>query len=136
MTLPKIVVDREFAESNNGIMPDTNPELDSMKTECDTDMKKEVEERKFHRMAMVLEFLEMWWHSQNLRATQKESCAPNKQTTAVGYIQDTEEIAIASQSLFQHDSAAGFKLTERSPFPPSLSAKNLSGEHSQILNVH
>jgi len=55
--------------------------------------------------------------------------------TAVGYILDTEEIVKASWSLFQHDGAASFKLSERSPLPPALSAKDLSGGRTQILNV-
>ena len=54
---------------------------------------------------------------------------------AVGYISDTQEIVIASWSLFQHDGAAAFKLSERSPLPPALSAKDLPGGRTQILNV-
>ena len=77
----------------------------------------------------------MWKGSQNLRATQKESRTQNKQMTAVGYILDTEEIVKASWSLFQHDGAATFKLSERSPLPPALSAKDLPGGRTQILNV-
>jgi len=88
-----------------------------------------------HRMAKVHDILEMWQGSQNLRATQKESRAQNKQMTAVGYILDTEEIIKASLSLFQHDGAAAFKLSERSPLPPTLSAKDLPGGRTQILNV-
>jgi hypothetical protein len=41
----------------------------------------------------------------------------------------------ASWSLIQHDCAAAFKLSERSPLPPALSAKNLPGGQTQILNV-
>jgi len=55
--------------------------------------------------------------------------------TAVGYISDTEEIVKASWSLIQHDGAAAFKLSERSPLPPTLSAKDLPGGRTQILNV-
>jgi hypothetical protein len=55
--------------------------------------------------------------------------------TAVGYISDTEESVKASWSLFQHDGAAAFKLSERSPLPPALSAKDLPGGQTQILNV-
>jgi len=98
-------------------------------------MKKEAEERKLHRMAKVHDVLEMWQGSQNLRATQKESRAQNKQITAIGYISDMEEIVKASWSLFQHDGAAAFKLSERSPLPPPLSAKDLPGGRTQILNV-
>jgi len=98
-------------------------------------MKKEAEERKLHRMAKVHDFLEMWQGSENLRATQKESRAQNKQMTAIGYISDTEESIKASWSLFQHDGAAAFKLSERSPLPPALSAKDLPGGQIQILNV-
>jgi hypothetical protein len=40
-------------------------------------------------MAMLNDFLERWQGSQNLHATQKESCTQNKQITAVGYISDS-----------------------------------------------
>jgi hypothetical protein len=86
-------------------------------------------------MAKVHDFLEMWQGSQNLGATQKESRAQNKQMTAVGYILDTEEIVTWSWSLFQHDGAAAFVLSERSPLPPALSAKDLPGGRTQILNI-
>jgi hypothetical protein len=99
------------------------------------EMKREAEETKLHRMAKVHDFLEMLQGSQTLRATQKESCAQNKQITAVGYISDTEEIVKASWSNFHHDGAAAFKLLEKSPVPPALSAKDLSGGRSQVLNV-
>jgi len=95
------------------ILAGTDPELDTMNTENDSEMNKEAEERKLHTMAKVHDFLEMWQGSQSLCATQKESRAPNKQMTAVGYISDTEEIVKASSSLCQHDGAAAFKLSER-----------------------
>jgi hypothetical protein len=56
--------------------------------------------------------------------------------TAVEYISDTEEIVKASWSLFQHDGEAAFKLSERSPLPPALSAKYLPGGRTQTSNVH
>jgi hypothetical protein len=87
------------------------------------------------KMARVHDFLEMWQGSQNLRATQKQSRAQNKQMTAIGYISDTAESLQASWSLFQHDGAAAFKLSERSPLPPALSAKDLPGGRTWILNV-
>jgi len=59
-------------------------------------MKKEAEEVIMHRMAKVHDFLKMWQGSQNLRATQKESRARNKQMTVVGYISDSEESVKAS----------------------------------------
>jgi len=77
----------------------------------------------------------MWQGSQNLRATQKESRARNMQMTAVGYISDTKEIISASWSNFQHDGAAAFKLSERSPLAPALSAKDLPGGRTQVLNI-
>jgi len=98
-------------------------------------MKKEAAGWNLHRMAKVHDFLEMWQGSQNLRATQKKSRARNKQMTAVGYISDMEEIVKASWSLFQHDGAAASKLSERSPLPQALSAKDLPGRRNQILNV-
>jgi hypothetical protein len=86
-------------------------------------------------MAKVPDFLEMWQGSQNLRATREESCAPNQQMSAVGYISDTEEILKASWLLIQYDGAAAFKLSEKSPVPPSVSAKVLPGGQTQLLNA-
>jgi len=134
-TLREKVIVRKFARANNGILARTDPALDTLNTENNSEMKKEEEERKLHRMANIHHFLEMLQGSQNLRATQKKSRAQNKQMTAVGYISDTEEIVKASWSLFQHDGAAAFKLSERSPLPPALSAKDLPGGWTQILNV-
>jgi len=45
-------------------------------------------------------------------------------------------IVKASWSLFQHDGVAAFKLSERSPLPPAVSAKDLPGGRTHILNVH
>jgi len=113
----------------------TDPELDNANGENNLEMKKEEVERTLHRMAKVQHFLEMWQGSQNLRSTQKESGAHVKEMTAVGYISDTKEIVNASWSLFQHDGAAALKLSERSPMPPPLSAKDLPGGRTQILTV-
>jgi hypothetical protein len=115
-------VARKFAQANNGILAGTDPELDTMNTENNPEMKKEADERKLHRMAKVHHFLEMWQGSQNLCATHKVSRAQDKQMTAIGYISDTEEIVNASWSLIQHDGAAACKMSERSRLPPALSA--------------
>jgi len=127
---------RQFARANNENLAGTDMEWDTTNTENDSEMKEEAEERKLHRMAKVHDLLEMWLGSHNLHDTQKESRAQNKQMTAVGYISDTDEIVKASWSLCQHDGAAAFKLSERSPLPPALSAKNLPGGRTQILNLH
>ena len=77
----------------------------------------------------------MWQGSQNLPATEMESRVQNTQLSAVGCISDREEIVHASSSLILHDGAAAFKLSETSPLPPPLSAKDLPGGRTQILNV-
>jgi hypothetical protein len=56
--------------------------------------------------------------------------------TTVGYISDNEEIVKASWSRFQHEGVAAFKSSERSPLPAGLSAKDLPGGRTRILNVH
>jgi len=66
---------RQFARANRGSLAGADPELDTTNTENDSEMKKEAEDRKLHRMAKVQDFLEMWQASQNLSATQKESRA-------------------------------------------------------------
>jgi len=134
-TLCGQLVVRQFASAHNGIVASNDPEVDTTNPENDSEMKKEVEERKLHRMAKVHDFLEMLQGSQNLCGIQKEFRDQNKQMTAVGYISYTEEIVKASWSLFQHDGAAAFKLSERSPLPPALSANDLPGRRTEILNV-
>ena len=134
-TLCKKVVVRQLAWANNGILAGDNPVSYMTNTENDSEMKKEAEEWILHRMAKVHNSLEMWQGSRKLCATQKESLTQNKQMTAIGYISDIEEIVKASWSHFQHDGAAAFKLSERSPLPPALSAKDLPGGRTQILNV-
>jgi len=127
-----------FRSDNSQPLPEAPSDQDTFcwwKTENDSEMKKEAEDGKLHRMAKVHDFLEMWQGSRNLHATQKESCAQNKQMTAVGYISAMEDIVNASWSIFQHDGAAVFKLSERSPLPPPLSAKNLPGGRTQVLNI-
>jgi len=134
-TLRKKVVVRQFALANNRILEGNNPVSDTMITKNDSEMKKEAEEMKLHRMAKVHNVLERWQGRQNLRATQKESRAQNNQMAAVGYISNTEEIVKASWLLFQHDGAAAFQLSERSPLPPALSANDLPWRRTQILNI-
>jgi hypothetical protein len=135
-TLPKKGVVTQFSQANNWILAGTDPELDDSNTENDTEMKKESEEWKLHRMAKVQDLLEMWLGSQNLRATQNESRARNILITAVGYISDTEDIIKPTWSLFQHGRVAAFNLSERPPLQPPLSAKDLPGGLTKILNAH
>ena len=99
-------------------------------------MKREAEERTLHRMAKAHNLLDMWQGSQNLHATEGKSCAKSEKMTAVRFIPDPEEIVKASWLLSQHDGAAVFRLPERSPLPPSLSAKGLPGGRTETLNVH
>jgi hypothetical protein len=134
-TIRKKVGVRHFARANNGMLAGTDRELDTPHRENDSELKKEAEERKLHRMAKDHDFLEMWQGSQNLCDIQKESHAQNKQMTGVGYIADTEGSVKASWSLFQHHGVAAFKLSERSPLPPAFSAKDLPGGRTQISDV-
>jgi hypothetical protein len=101
--------------------------LDTTQDENNTGLNIDADDRKLHRMAKVHNLLEMWQGSQTLCPTQKESHTQNKQITAVEYMSDTEEIVNAFQTNFQHDGAAAFKLSERLPLPPALSAKDPLG---------
>jgi hypothetical protein len=56
--------------------------------------------------------------------------------TAGGHILDTEEIVKASWSPFQHDGAPAFNCSQSSPLPSPLSAKDLPGVETEVLNVH
>jgi len=126
---------RQFARVNNGIL--AGDETESVMTNCenDSEMKNEAEERTLPRIAKVNNFLEMWQGSQNLHATQETSHTQKKEMTAVGYISDSEEMVKASWSLFHHGGAAAVELSERSPLPPALSAKDLPGGWTQMLNL-
>jgi len=70
--------------------------FNTTKTEDALEMNREAVERKLHRMGKVHNFLEMWQGSQKCCATQKKSCVQIKQTSAIGYITDSEEIITAS----------------------------------------
>jgi len=65
----------------------------------------------------------------------KELRPENKQTTALGYISDTDMIVKASWSNFQHDGAAEFELSEKSPVPPAESAKDVPRGRTQVFNI-
>jgi len=67
----KVVV-KQFPQANNRILTGNCAVLDTAETENDSELKKEVEVRKLHRMAKVHNFLEMWQGCQNLRTTQNE----------------------------------------------------------------
>jgi hypothetical protein len=134
-TLREKVVIRPFAQANNGILAGDNPTLDTTHTETNLEMKKEDKEGKLHRMAMVHHLLELWQGSQNVHATQNESCPQHNLMTDIGYISDLKIIVKAYWSLFQQDGAAEFKLSERSALPPALTAKDLPGGRTHLLNV-
>jgi len=76
-TLLEKVIVSQFAWANNGILAGNDPELDPTTPENDSEMKKDSDDRKLHRMAKVHDFLKMWHGSRNLRATQKESRSQN-----------------------------------------------------------
>jgi len=130
----KVVV-KQFGPTINELLAGDDIVLDTNSSECNMKMKREAQEKKLHRMAKVHNVLEIWQGSQHLQARQKESRAQNQQMTAVGYISDSAEIVKASWSNIQHDAAAAFKLSERSPVPPAISAKDLPGGQTQVLNV-
>jgi hypothetical protein len=134
-TLFEKVIARRFAQANNGMLVDDDPAWDRTNTENESEMMKEMEARKLHTMAKVHHFLEMWQGSRNLCAIQKESRAQNQQMTAVEFISDAAEILKASASIFQHEGAAAFKLSERPPLPPACSAKDLRGRRTHKINI-
>jgi hypothetical protein len=135
-TLRKEVAVKQFARANIGVLASDNSELDPTSARNNMEMKREVEQKKLHRMAKIHDIWKIWQGSQNLRATQKQSHAQNNIMTAIGYISDTKEIVNTSWSLFQHDGVAAFKLPEKSPVPPALSANDCPGGLTEILNVH
>jgi len=135
-TLGKKVVVTRFACANTGTLAGDDPALDTTNKDNDSELKREAEEGRLCRLANVHDFLSMWQGSQNLPATQQTWYAQLKRMAAVGYSSDTEEINSASWSLVQHDSAAACKLSEGSPFPTALSANDLPGGQTQILNGH
>jgi hypothetical protein len=114
----------------------TDPEWDTTNTKYDSEMTAEGKECTLYRMAKVHHFLEIWQGSQNLHATQKESRAQNEQMTTIRLITDPEEIVKASRSLFHHDGVAASQMSERSPWPPALFAKDLRGGRSEIVYVN
>jgi len=60
---------RQFARGNAGVLAGADTELDTTNPENDSDIKKEADQSKSHRMAKVHDILETWQGSQNLRVT-------------------------------------------------------------------
>ena len=134
-TLCKEVIVRHLVQANNRILAGDDPALAHLNPEQDSEMKEEAEDRILYRMANVHDHLVIWQGGPYLCAPQTESRTQSMQMTAVGYISDTEDTVNTSWSLFQPDSVNAFTLSERSPLPPALSAKDLPGGRTQILNV-
>jgi hypothetical protein len=82
-TLHNEVVVRQFALANNRIQAGADPELKTKNTENHSEIQKEAEERKLHRITMVDDFMVMWQGSQNLPATQKVGRGQHKQMPSV-----------------------------------------------------
>jgi len=61
------------AVTNNELLASDNPALDTPKTDNNSEMKREAEQKKLHSIANVHDILEMWQGSNILCATQKES---------------------------------------------------------------
>jgi hypothetical protein len=135
-TLQEVLLVGWCAGANHGILVGNYIALDTMQSGNSLELQKQAEERKFHIMANVHYFLEMWQSSQNQCATQKKSRTKHKQMTAIVYISDTEAIITLSWSNFQHDGVAALLLSETSPMPPALSAKDHHGGQAQVLNTY
>jgi len=131
--LAEKVIVRQFAPAHNGILAGDYTAHASRETGNDLELKREAVETSLHRITEVHNFLEIWHGSQNVPATQKQSRSQNKQMIAIEYISDTEDMIEASWSNIQHDGAAAFKLSERSPLPPSLSPKDHFGGQTHEL---
>jgi hypothetical protein len=86
-------------------------------------------------MGQVHNLLQRWQGGQNLHTARKESHADCKQITSFVLIFDTDGIIKASFSLFQTDSAAAFTLMDTSPVSSALSLNDVTGGHTDDINV-
>jgi hypothetical protein len=59
-TLCEKVLVSQYAHANNRILASDDAVFDTTEAENDIELKRKVEERKWHRMAKVNHFLEMW----------------------------------------------------------------------------
>jgi hypothetical protein len=75
---------RQFASANHGLLGGDDPVLDSRNADNHSEMTREAEHNKLHRMAKVYNFLERWQGTQHLRAALKESRSQHMEMTAVG----------------------------------------------------
>jgi len=101
----------------------------------DLELMTEVAEWNSTRIANGHDILEMWQGSQNLHATQKQSCTQNTQITAIEYILNTEDIVKSSGSNFQHDGVAAFELSERPHVPPASFSTDLPAGRTQLSTI-
>lgn len=130
-TLREKVVVRQFARANNGVLAGDEADSGPDALENNTEIKKEAEQKKLHRLAKVHDFLELWRGSQELRVTQKASRAQNAAMTAMGYISDTEETQEKSWSTFAHDGVVAFKSNEKA-LPKSLPLTEIGDGQARV----
>jgi len=135
-TNQKEVVGRPFAQANNGLLAGGDRALDTMNTKYYFEIMRVSEEWNLESVKNVDDILKMWQCSHNLWSRQKKSDAKTRWTAAKEYTSDTEEIPKVSWSNLQPESAAVFISFKRLLVPPALSAKNLAGGRTQILNVY
>jgi hypothetical protein len=91
-TLGKNMVVWQLARSNAGLLVGNIPITHSLDVDNNAEIKKEAEKKKLHRMAKILDYLEMWQGSDNLRSTQMAACTQILHMTAMRYISDMDEI--------------------------------------------
>jgi hypothetical protein len=98
------------ARANHVIFATDYPPLNNTEIATDLKLGKEVDERKFHRIANVYDLWPMWHGNQNLYRTQKGSGTQNTQLTSIGYISENEELIEGSLANFEQKGATAFKL--------------------------
>lgn len=85
---------------------------------------------------MAHNYVESLQISENLCCTEKEYRTQFEQMSAVGYIAYPEEIIKVFCDKFQLAGVAGLKLKEIYHLLPSISANDLHGRQTVVLNVH
>jgi len=126
---------RHFAAASHGILACGEPVFDTMNTDNLLDMEWEEEWKNLHSMPMVDDFFGMRQGNQNLHATHMESRAQNKHMSAIEYISDTEETVNACWLHYHSERVAEFQLSERSPVPPTWSAKDRAGGQTEVFSI-
>lgn len=115
ITLQHKVVVRQWARSNNGLLPEEVSR--SMKTDINTDEQQRREDKQLNQLASMKDFLSFKRQSDNMRSMQRELKGRDVSISGLGYISDEADGGVEEWSGFNQDGNSAFRKISKEKRP-------------------